>query len=88
MKLLIIESLVEILENLDTYSEMLLNNLGIWGAVLSCFLITIESILPILPLCVFVTFNFITFGNFFGFIISWAFTILGLCFHLCYLEQK
>ena len=58
MKLLIIESLVEILENLDTYSEMLLNNLGIWGAVLSCFLITIESILPILPLCVFVFFFF------------------------------
>lgn len=88
MKLLIIESLVEILENLDTYSEMLLNNLGIWGAVLSCFLITIESILPILPLCVFVTFNFITFGNFFGFIISWAFTILGCMFSFMLFRTK
>lgn len=77
MKYLIIGSLAELLENVDTISETLLNDLGAWGAVLSCFLITIESILPILPLCVFVTFNFFTFGNILGFLISWAFTILG-----------
>lgn len=77
MKYLIIGSLAELLENVDTISETLLNDLGVWGAVLSCFLITIESILPILPLCVFVTFNFFTFGNILGFLISWAFTILG-----------
>lgn len=77
MKYLIIGSLAELLENVDTISETLLNDLGVWGAVLSCFLITIESILPILPLCVFVTFNFFTFGNIPGFLISWAFTILG-----------
>lgn len=77
MKYLMIGSLAELLENIDTLSETILNNLGAWGAVLSCFLITIESILPILPLCVFVTFNFVTFGNILGFIISWAFTIIG-----------
>lgn len=77
MKYLMIGSLIEILENIDAFSESLLNSLGMWGAVLSCFLITIESIVPILPLCVFVTFNFFTFGNILGFLISWAFTIIG-----------
>lgn len=77
MNTILIGSLVELLNQVDVYSETLLNNLGIWGSVLSCFLITIESILPILPLCVFVTFNFFTFGKALGFIISWIFTILG-----------
>lgn len=77
MKIILIGSIVEIIEHLDTYSEMLLNNLGIWGVVLSCLLITVESIIPVLPLCVFVTFNFFTFGNILGFFVSWAFTVLG-----------
>lgn len=77
MKYFIIGSLVETLNNIDAASSALLNNLGMWGAVLSCLLITFESIIPILPLCVFVTFNFFTFGNVLGFLISWAFTILG-----------
>lgn len=77
MNIFMIGTLTDILNQIDVASESLLNSLGIWGAFLSCFFITIESIVPILPLCVFVTFNFITFGNVLGFIISWAFTILG-----------
>jgi len=75
----------EVLSNLDTYIELFLNSFGIWGALLSCFLIIIESILPVLPLCVFVTLIFYTFGNIIGFIISWICTILGcmLSFYLC-----
>ena len=63
MKIILIGSIVEIIEHLDTYSEMLLNNLGIWGVVLSCLLITVESIIPVLPLCVFVTFNFFGYNS-------------------------
>lgn len=74
---LLIGSLVEVIENIDTYSEMLLNNLGIWGVIISCLLIVSESILPVLPLCVFVTFNFYTFGNIIGFILSWLCTVSG-----------
>lgn len=70
-------SLSEILSNLDTYCEMFLNNLGIWGAIFSCLLITVESILPFLPVCVFITLVFYAFGNVAGFIISWVFTCLG-----------
>lgn len=96
MKILLIGSIVEIIKHLDTYSEMLLNNLGIWGVILSCLLITVESIIPVLPLCVFVTFNFFTFGNVLGFFVSWAFTVLGcmLSFLLfrtkvkCWFESK
>ena len=51
--------------------------LGSFGAILGCVFILIESILPILPLSVFITLNFMTFGNIIGFIISWIFTVLG-----------
>lgn len=74
---ILIGSLTDIISNLDTYSEMLLNNLGIWGALISCLLIVTESILPFLPLCVFVTLIFYTFGNVAGFLISWVCTVIG-----------
>ena len=50
---------------------------GIYGSLISCGLILIESILPILPLMVFISINFVIWGNVIGFIISWIFTILG-----------
>lgn len=76
---MIIASVNEVLNNLDLWIEVFLSNLGIWGALISCLLITVESILPVLPLCVFVTLVFYAFGSFFGFFISWVFTLLG-CF--------
>ena len=74
---IVLARITEIVSNLDYYTELFLENLGIMGAIISCALITIESILPILPICVFITLIFLTFGNFFGFIISWIFTCLG-----------
>lgn len=50
---------------------------GTIGAVIGCGLILVESILPVLPLVVFITINFLVFGNLIGFIISWIFTVLG-----------
>lgn len=76
---MIIASVNEVLNNLDSWIEVFLSNLGIWGALISCLLITVESILPVLPLCVFVTLVFYAFGSFFGFFISWVFTLFG-CF--------
>lgn len=78
---IVLTSISEILNNLDMYLEVFLSDLGIFGTLISCLLITIESIIPVLPLCVFVTLVFYAFGNFFGFIISWIFTLLG-----CYLS--
>lgn len=70
-------SIESLLNNIDAITESFLASMGIWGAIASCFLITVESILPILPVCVFITLIFYTFGNFIGFLISWIFTCLG-----------
>ncbi len=54
-----------------------INNLGIYGPLLGCIFICLESIFPPLPLFVFITINFIAFGHIGGFLISWVFTCLG-----------
>lgn len=66
-----------IFEAIDGLINSLLSLLGSWGAVLGCVFILFESIIPILPLSVFITLNFMTFGSIWGFVISWLFTVLG-----------
>lgn len=66
-----------IFEAIDEFITLLLGVLGSWGAILGCIFILFESIIPILPLSVFITLNFMTFGSLVGFIISWVFTVLG-----------
>ena len=66
-----------ILSNIDTWINQFLLNIGIYGPILGCFLILIESVVPILPLFVFITINFLVFGPVVGFLVSWIFTILG-----------
>lgn len=58
---------------------------SIYGPLFACFLIMIESILPILPLFVFITIVFIAYGYVIGFIISYILTVIGcsLAFFLC-----
>lgn len=68
---------MEIFGAIDEFITMLLTLLGSWGAILGCVFILFESILPILPLSVFITLNFMTFGSLIGFLISWIFTVLG-----------
>lgn len=59
-----------------------MNNLGFLSGFL---LVVIESIIPILPLGVFIALNVITFGSLFGFLISWTATVTGcmLSFFIC-----
>ena len=78
---------VKMLEQLPTYTEELVLSLGAYAPILACFFITIESILPVLPLFVFITINFISFGHVVGFLISWVFTCLG-CFLSYFLVRK
>ncbi len=66
-----------ILANIDEFITTLLNSLGIYGPLLGCFLILIESILPMLPLSVFITLNFYAFGHLLGFLISYVLTVIG-----------
>ncbi len=71
---------MEFFEVIDNFITSMLTLLGSWGAILGCVFILIESILPILPLSVFITLNFMTFGSFWGFVISWVFTVVGCMF--------
>ena len=49
------------------------------------FAIVLESIIPALPLALFIAINIIAFGKFWGFIISWLSTVAGctLSFFIC-----
>lgn len=64
-------------EMVDTFIETTLQSMGMLGPIVGCFFITIESMIPVLPLFVFITLNFLAFGNILGFIISWFFTCIG-----------
>lgn len=78
---------MDFIKNLDGIINTFLLNIGIYGPILGCFCILIESIVPILPLFVFITINFLVFGNIFGFLISWLFTVLG-CLMSFFLFRK
>ena len=68
---------METIGQIGTYLVNLLTSLGPWGAVLGCVFILFESIIPPVPLALFITLNFLVFGSLLGFIISWVFTCLG-----------
>lgn len=65
------------MEYVDIFVQNCISVLSFLGPVAGIVLILAESIIPILPLSVFITLNMITFGNAFGFIISWLATITG-----------
>lgn len=66
------------IQMLTEFVKDIVENSNIFLAVLMGFFIVIlESIIPMLPLAVFIAINMIAFGNFFGFIISWLGTIMG-----------
>jgi uncharacterized membrane protein YdjX (TVP38/TMEM64 family) len=70
-------NMTELFTNIDNFIKTFLLNLGLLGPIIGCFLILIESIVPVLPLFVFITINFLTFGYVIGFLLSWIFTVLG-----------
>lgn len=77
----------ELLNTVYDFIMNLINSSNIFGPIFSCLLIFIESILPILPLFVFITIVFIAYGYALGFIISYVLTILG-CYFSFFLCRK
>lgn len=65
------------MEELTNNILIFIQNSGLLGVILSCFILSIESIIPIIPLLVFISINFIILGPVLGFILSWLFTVLG-----------
>ncbi len=76
--------MVEFLNNLYNVIMDVVTNSVFWGPILACLLIFCESLIPVLPLFVFITIVFIAYGYVIGFIISYILTCLG-CFFMFYL---
>ncbi len=57
--------------------EYLTNLMTSFGILSGFILIILESIIPVLPLSVFIAINVISFGSLFGFIVSWIATVIG-----------
>lgn len=77
----------EFLNNAYNFIMYLISSSVIFGPIFACILIFFESLLPILPLFVFITIVFIAYGYVVGFIISYILTSLG-CFFSFYLFRK
>ena len=81
---------MEILQDIDKIINSVLNSMGALAPLLACLLILIESILPVLPLALFITINFYYLGTIPGFLISWIMTCIGcyISFKLCRTKFK
>lgn len=65
---------------MEMIEEVIQNTISILqtiGPISGIILIILESIIPILPLAVFIALNVTSFGYLFGFIISWISTCIG-----------
>ncbi|MEG0909019.1 MAG: VTT domain-containing protein [Bacilli bacterium] len=77
----IINTIIENLKELESSSPQILS------LIIGMSVIVLESMIPILPLAVFIALNMLLFGNFIGFTISWIATCLG-CFLSFYIVRK
>lgn len=70
---------------IDFFKLQVQSNSPIIGLIIGMLVIILESIIPILPLAVFIAVNMLVFGNIVGFMISWVATIIGciLAFTIC-----
>ena len=75
------------MELIDSFVSSLIEWLTLYGPIAGVILILLESILPMLPLSVFITLNIISYGQVLGFIISWIATIIG-CMTSFFLFRK
>lgn len=66
-------------EMIDSFIQLITSYLQQFGVPFGILLIISESIIPVLPLGIFIAFNMMAFGSVMGFIISWLSTCIG-CF--------
>ena len=65
------------LDKLQIYLQLIVDYLLQIGLIGVFFLVVLESIIPALPLSIFVGLNIITYGNILGYVISYFGTIVG-----------
>ena len=76
--------MMEFLNNTYNFIINLVNSSTFYGPLFACLLIFLESMIPVLPLFVFITIIFIAYGYALGFIVAYLLTCLG-CFFSFYL---
>lgn len=64
-------------EFIDSFVQLMTSYLQQFGLPFGMGIIILESIIPVLPLGVFIAFNMMAFGNLVGFLISWIATCSG-----------
>lgn len=69
------EQMVEFM--VDSLTDFIYSNNIFISLFYGLFVIVLESIIPILPLALFIAINTVVFGNLVGFIISWVGTVIG-----------
>ena len=62
---------------IEYFKSLIQNNSPLLSFSVAILVIVIESIIPILPLAVFIAINMLVFGNILGFLISYVATIIG-----------
>ena len=70
-------------EAISTFVTTTVDILSSIGPIGGIILVVLESIIPILPVSVFITLNMASYGMIFGFFISWLSTILGCMISFC-----
>lgn len=63
--------------NIDLLKEFVQQSNLFFALAIGMGLIILESIIPMLPLAVFIAINMLVFGNVIGFFLSWIATIIG-----------
>ncbi len=61
----------------DNIIDQIITFLQTCGPIAGILVIILESMIPILPLAIFIAFNILSFGPVLGFIISWFATVMG-----------
>lgn len=70
--------MAEIIQNIiDCLQSIIVSNNVFLSLIVGFLIIVLESILPFLPLAVFIAINKMVFGNILGFLLSWTGTIVG-----------
>lgn len=75
-------------DSMDFINQVIdfLQTMGPTGIFIDLLLTVFISIIPVVPLAVFITFNFFIFGNILGFIINYILTFIGclISYYICY----
>lgn len=77
------ESLIH--NGIETLEQFVQNSSPLVSIAIGMSIIILESMIPMLPLALFIAINLLVFGNIIGFFLSWSATIIGcsLSFFLC-----